>query len=141
MEKRFAVALSVVAGIACGGSEKMELSDASTMRIRVTRDGSHPNYLCEGTIKLGGGSSQFGCSAEGFADWTVSGTAEQFRLVDVLRFWVRASGTGRPVGQPEIAIDLEWIEGRYSGWATVILPDGTGFGHIGATAEGWLEDT
>ena len=141
MQKPFLVTLSVLAEFACGGgnADKIELSDDSTMRIRVTRSGSHPNYLCEGTIVLGNGLSQFSCSAEGYADWTVSGTAEQFRLVDVIRFWVRATGTPRPIGQPELAIDLEWTQGRFFGWATVVLPDGSGSGHPGAIAEGWVE--
>ena len=142
MKKPFTMAVSVIAALGCGGgnSEMGELPDDSTMRIRVTRSGSsHPNYLCEGTIKLGNGLSQFTCSAEGFGNWTVSGTAEQFRFVDLVRFWVRATATARPSGQPEIAIDLEWTHGRFFGWATVVLPDGSGFGHIGAVAEGWLE--
>jgi len=42
-------------------------------------------------------------------------------------------------GQPDIAIDLQPNGDRYSGWATVVLPDGTGVGHVGATAEAWLE--
>jgi hypothetical protein len=134
------LAVAVVAVVGCGGGGGMDdLTDDSTMRIRVTRDGTHPTYLCEGTIELRAGRSQFNCSAEGFNAWTVTGTAEQFRLVEAIRFWVRATGTPRSVGQPELAIDLEWTQGRFFGWATVVLPDGTGFGHIGATAEGWLE--
>jgi len=140
MQNPWMVTLAIVAGVACGGTDRMELSDDSTLRILVTRSGSHPNYSCEGTIVLRGGRSRFGCNAEGYADWAVNGTAEQFRLVDSVRFWVRDSGTAH-AGQPEIAIDLEYVEGRLFGWATVVLPDGTGFGHTGAEAEGWLQGT
>ena len=141
MQKAFTVTLSVIAAVACGGGNggMVELTDDSTMRIRVTRSGSSPSYLCEGTIQMRNGLSQFACSAEGYADWKVSGIAEQFRFVDLVRFWVRATGTAQPGGQPELAIDLEWTQGRFFGWATVVLPDGSGFGHVGATAEGWVE--
>src|SRR3982750_3788493 len=120
LKKALTMVLPVVPAISFGGNgEMVELTDDSTMRIRVTRDGSHPTYLCEGTIELRAGRSQFNCSAEGFDPWTVTGTAEQFRLVDTIRFWVRAIGPDRPTGQPELAIDLEWTQGRFFGWATV----------------------
>ena len=40
--------------------------------------------------------------------------------------------------QPDITVDLQPDDDHYSGWATVVLPDGTGLGHFGASATAWV---
>jgi len=121
--------------VACGEAEKDPFAQG-VWNVKITRTHEHPNYACDGTVDMKGAGATFACSAESFPDWTVSGPLEQFRLPDTLRFYVRATGS-RGV-QPDIAIDLEEYADHLLGWATVVLPDGTGAGHFGAVAEAWL---
>ncbi len=125
----------------CGGPQAGLFawpSDA-TVHVTVIRDDPHPVYRCDGEIQTRFATASFSCTAEGFDGWAVRGDAEQFLLADVMRLWIRAAGGAQTTGQPDIAIDLQPNGDRYSGWATVVLPDGTGGGHVGATAEAWLE--
>ena len=136
MARGWAPALSVAAALACGAEDRRGFPDGVVWNVRITRGDEHPNYVCEGTVDTAGGGAAFQCSAERLSDWSVSGSVEQFRVAQTLRLWVRE--TGSPRFQPDIAIDLEQKGDRVLGWATVVLPDGTGSGHFGAVAEAWL---
>jgi hypothetical protein len=128
--------------LACGGSLQTTTSSwpvDGSVHVTVTRDDLHPTYRCEGQIQTRFGTAIFSCTAEGFDAWDVRGNAEQYMRPDVLRLWIHDADAAPGAGQPEIAIDLEPNAGRYSGWATVVLPDGTAMGHPGATAEAWVE--
>ena len=135
------IAVTCAALFSCGGPQASAPgwpSDAS-VHVTVTRDDVHPTYRCDGEIQTRFGTASFSCTAEGFDAWDVRGYAEQFMLSDVLRFWIHDAGAATSSPQPDIAVDLEPQGDRYSGWATIILPDGTFFGHPGATAEAWIE--
>src|SRR5947207_1272947 len=69
--------------------------------------------------------------------WNVDGSVEQFGSAILLQLWIRAAASRNAI-QPDIAIDLEPVGERLHGWATVVLPDGTGSGHPGGTADAWL---
>jgi hypothetical protein len=111
------------------------------VHISVARPDSSPGYQCDGDVQTAAATATFSCSADGYASWTVAGAAEQFDLPDVVRLWIRDAGGAHAAGQPDIAIDLQPDGDHYSGWATVILPDGTGFGHVGASATAWVGDS
>jgi len=135
------IVVACTALFSCGGPESKTSawpSDAS-VRITVIRDDVHPTYRCDGQIQTHFATAIFSCTAEGFDSWDVRGYAEQFVLSDVVRFWIHDADTANATPQPDIAVDLEPQGDRYSGWATVILPDGTLFGHPGASAEAWVE--
>jgi hypothetical protein len=125
----------------CGGPQSKSPSWPSNASIHVTviRDDQHPTYRCDGQVQTYFTTASFSCTAEGFEAWDVRGYAEQFVLSDVLRFWIHDAGAAGIRAQPDIAVDLEPQGDRYSGWATVVLPDGTSSGHPGASAEAWIE--
>jgi hypothetical protein len=134
------IVVTCAASFSCGGPESKSPnwpSDAS-IHVTVVRDDVHPTYRCDGQVQTHFATASFSCTAEGFDAWDVRGNAEQYVLSDVLRLWIHAADS-TSTAQPEIAIDLESQGDRYSGWATVIFPDGTLFGHPGATAEAWIE--
>jgi hypothetical protein len=106
----------------------------------LSREDLHPNYRCAGDVQIRASTASFSCTAEALDPWDVRGAVEQTRTDDTLRFWIRDAGGAHADGQPDIAIDLQPDADHYSGWATIILPDGTSFGHVGATAEGWADD-
>jgi hypothetical protein len=135
------IAAACAASFACGGSQDSSLNWASNaaIHVTVTRDDVHPTYRCDGEIQTRFATAVFSCTAEGFDPWDVRGSAEQMILSDVLRFWVHDADAPSMSGQPDIAIDLEPAGERLSGWATVVLPDGTYAGHPGASADAWVE--
>ena len=135
------IAVTCAALFSCGGPQASAPgwpSDAS-VHVTVTRDDVHPTYRCDGEIQTRFGTASFSCTAEGFDAWDVRGSAEQFVLPEVARLWVHDASAASWTGQPEIAIDLEPNGVRYTGWATVVLPDGTAAGHPGASAEAWVQ--
>jgi len=134
------VVVACAALFSCGGPDSLRSmwpSDAS-VHVTVVRDDVHPTYRCDGQVQTRFGTAIFSCTAEGFEDWDVRGDAEQFMLPDVMRLWIHSADTALQP-QPDIAIDLEPQGDRYSGWATVVLPDGSFAGHPGASAEAWIE--
>jgi hypothetical protein len=136
------IVMSCAALISCGGSQSSAPTwpmDAS-VHVTVVRDDVHPTYRCDGEIQTRFATAIFSCTAEGFDAWDVRGTAEQYVLPDVVRLWIHAADAPNEAVQPEIAVDFETFGERYSGWATVVLPDGTFAGHPGASAEAWIAD-
>ncbi len=126
---------------ACGGpASGPRWPTDGTVHVTVTRADPHPAYQCQGDVHTGLGTAGFSCTAEGFDAWDVRGSAEQFDLSDVLRLWIRSADGAHSTGQPDLAIDLQPDGDHYSGWATVMLPDGTGFAHVGASAAAWVGD-
>ena len=132
------LAAGVAAAIACGGESQELFPDQANWHVKLARSDDHPNYGCEGTVDTAARLAQIACAAEKFGSWSVAGPVQQFRSSTQLRLWIHAAATAS-AAQPDIAIDLESVDDRILGWATVVLPDGTGSGHPGATAEAWLE--
>jgi hypothetical protein len=132
------VAIACAVACACGGASAPQWPADGTVRIALTRRDPAPGYQCQGTVQTRPGTASFSCTAEGFGRWGVTGSAERSELYDVLRLWIRAADGPHSTGQPDIAVDLQPDDDHYSGWATVILPDGTGFGHFGASATAWV---
>jgi hypothetical protein len=133
--------MTCVALFSCGGPQAKPSgwpADAS-VHVTVIRDDVHPTYQCDGEVQTRFGTATFSCTAEGFDAWDVRGNAEQMVLEDVYRLWIHDADAPTWAAQPDIAVDLEPNGDRYSGWATVVLPDGTFAGHPGASAEAWVE--
>jgi hypothetical protein len=126
--------------VGCGGPQSAwpTWPANGSIHVSVVRDDVHPTYQCEGEVQTRLATATFSCAGEGFDAWDVRGSAEQIVLPDVTRLWIHDADSANLTGQPEIAVDLEPHGTRYSGWATVILPDGTFAGHPGATAEAWV---
>jgi hypothetical protein len=137
MGRGFGSILSLATAMACGGEDSARFPDGATWHVRLARGDSHPNYSCEGIVDTAARIAEFVCVAERFGSWNVNGPVEQFRTELLLQLWIRTPGSKDAI-QPDIAIDLEPVGNRLRGWATIVLPDGTGNGHPGATAEAWL---
>ena len=137
MGRGFASIFSVATAMACGGEERPRFPDQATWHVRIARSDTHPTYACEGVVDTRAGEAHFLCVAERFGSWNVDGSVEQFRSAILLQLWIRAAASRNAI-QPDIAIDLEPVGERLHGWATVVLPDGTGSGHPGGTADAWL---
>jgi hypothetical protein len=137
MGRGFGPILSLATAMACGAEDRRGFPDHATWHVKIARTDTHPNYSCEGTVDTAAGGAQFVCLAERFGPWTVNGSVQHFQSAVLLQLWIRATGSEQAI-QPDIAVDLEPGGDRLRGWATVVLPDGTGSGHPGATAEAWL---
>ncbi len=135
MAAGWALALCMAAAIACGGQNE-RFPDDVVWNVTISRADQHPTYGCTGTVDTRADSAAFSCDAEQLSSWTVSGPVEQFRLADTLRLWIHDGAIHGM--QPAIAIDLEQYQDRLRGWATVVLPDGSGSGHFDAVAEASL---
>jgi len=139
MGRGFSSIVSLATAMACGGEDRSPFADQTSWHVKLARGDEHPTYSCEGTVDTVAGDARFDCVAERFGSWNVNGGPVQHtRSAVLLRLWIRTPGTKDAV-QPDIAIDLEPVVGgdRLRGWATVVLPDGSGNGHPGATAEAW----
>jgi hypothetical protein len=124
--------------LACGGpAQTTGWPTDGLVHVELSRDDEHPNYRCVGDVEMLSSAASFACTAEGFDAWSVRGAVEQTQLPDTLRFWIRDAGGAHATGQPDIAIDLQPHSDHYLGWATIVLPDGTDFGHPDAVAEAW----
>jgi hypothetical protein len=137
MGKGLGPIVSLATAMACGGDDRARFPDGATWHVRIARSDAHPNYSCEGIVDTAARNAQFVCVAERFGSWSVNGPVEQFRSAVLLQLWIRTAGSKGAI-QPDIAVDLEPVGDRLRGWATIVLPDGTGNGHPGATAEAWL---
>jgi hypothetical protein len=137
MGRAFGSIVSLATAMACGGEDRPRFPDQAAWHVRIARSDTHPTYSCEGTVDTAAAEAQFLCVAERFGSWNINGSVEQFRSAVLLQLWIRGPGSMNAI-QPDIAVDLEPVGDRLRGWATVVLPDGTGSGHPGATAEAWL---
>lgn len=125
--------------VSCGGDDSalVHLDPHARYAVQVVREQTRPAYRCEGVLETGASMADFTCTAENLPPWVVRGPFEHFELRDVVRLWIRQAGPAQQTGQPDIAVDLEPLGERFSGWGTVLFRDGTGSGHPGATADAW----
>ncbi|MGZ6372086.1 MAG: hypothetical protein ACXWL8_01680 [Candidatus Limnocylindria bacterium] len=126
----------------CGGGELpglVQLDPHARYAVQVVRNGISPAYRCDGTIETASSLADFACTAEQHDPWAVRGTVEHYELRDVVRLWIRDTGDPQKV-QPDIAIDLQPVGDRFTGWGTIVFRDGTGSGHSGATVDAWRID-
>jgi hypothetical protein len=123
----------------CGGSDPglVQLDRNALYAVQVVREDVRPAYRCEGTLDTGSSTADFACTVENLAPWVVRGPVEHYELRDVVRLWIRDAASGHQRVQPDIAIDMEPLGDRFSGWGTILFRDGTGSGHFGATADAW----
>lgn len=124
----------------CGGSDPgalVHLEPGAMYRFQVVRDDIHPSYRCDGTVETASSLADFFCTAENHDPWVVRGVAEHYELRDVVRLWIHRSDVARQTAQPDIAVDMQPLGDRFSGWGTILFRDGTGSGHPGATVEAW----
>ncbi|TMB43826.1 MAG: hypothetical protein E6J58_00685 [Deltaproteobacteria bacterium] len=137
MARAFGSIVSLATAIACGGDDRPRFPEQATWHVRLARSDSYPNYSCDGIVDTAARTGQFLCVAENLGAWSVNGSVEHFQSAVLLQLWIRKTGSEN-AAQPDIAVDLEPVGDRLRGWATIVLPDGTGSGHPGATAEAWL---
>ena len=132
-----AEAMMLVPHTGCGGTAIQPPPRDATWRVSVVRIDVDPTYACEGTVDTRAASAKFRCSAEQLPDWNIDGPVQPFIVENTLRLWIR-SADSMADAQPAIAVDLESAGDHLEGWGTVVVPDGTGLGHVGAIAEAWL---